>query len=36
MKGKKPVKTDIWAQLEEDMKNPNFVKAVKEFIKFTT
>ncbi len=31
---KKP--KDIWQEIEEHMKNPNYVKAVKEFIKHTT
>jgi len=32
----KTVKNDIWQEIEEAMKNPKFIKAVREFIKRTT
>lgn len=35
-KTKNSKKMDVWDEIEEHMKNPNFVKAVKEFIKLTT
>lgn len=36
MKAKKSKKKDIWDEIEEHMKDPNFVKAVHEFIRITT
>ena len=36
MNTKRSNKKDVWEEIEEHMKNPNFVKAVKEFIRLTT
>ena len=36
MEFKKPKKKDVWHEIEESMKDPDFVKAVHEFIRLTT
>lgn len=37
MKSKKPKKyNDIWDEIEERMKDPDFVRAAYEFIRLTT
>ena len=36
MKMKKPKKNDVWDEIEQNMKDPDFVRAAYEFIRLTT
>ena len=36
MKTKKPKNHDVWDEIEERMKDPDFVRAAYEFIRLTT